>query len=211
MTPPGRSLLPSGEGDGVGLVPGDGLAPGLSAGEGLGDASGDGVGVTLGDGLGEPFFFPPLRVGEGELVGFGVTGASGVGDAVGEAVGFGVVVADGVGLALGVELALGVGLAPGVGELFGLGDGAGVEDFFFAELLELFRFFGGGVGSKMLLILSPNDCAWAAGCAKPNITAQAVAPTRNSLATRILTSRVPAGWPCSGECRHQSFRAESFR
>ena len=186
MTPPGRSLLPSGNGEAVGLVPGDGLAPGLSAGEGLGDASGDGVGVTLGDGLGEPFFFPPLRVGEGELVGVGVTDAAGVGDAVGEAVGFGVVVADGVGLALGAGLAFGVGLAPGVGELFGLGDGVGVDDFFFAELLELFRFFGGGVGSKMLLILSPNDCACASSCADPNTTAKTVAPTRNSLGSRVL-------------------------
>ena len=210
MTPPGRSLLPSGDGDGVGLVPGDGLAPGLSAGDGLGDASGDGVGVTLGDGLGEPFFFPPFRVGEGELVGVGVMDAAGVGVAVGEAVGFGVMVADGVGLALGVGLAFGVGLASGVGELFGLGDGVGVEDFFFEEL-ELFRFFGGGVGSKMLLILSPNDCACASGCANPKTTAKTVAPTRNSLGSRVLKWRVPAGSPCSGECRHRSFRAGSSR
>ena len=143
-------------------MPGDGLAAALSSGDGLGVPSGDGEAVGLGDGVGEPFFFlPDLGEGDGEFFGVGVTEASGV--AVGEAVAFGVLVA------------VGVALAFGVGELFGFGDG--VDDFFFAELLELFRFFfGAGVGSKMLLILSPNDCASiAGGDAKANARATTIA------------------------------------
>ena len=164
-------------------------------------ASGDGEAVGLGDGVGvgEPFFFlPDFGEGDGEGFGVGVTEASGV--AVGEAVGFGVLVA------------VGVGLAFGVGELFGFGDGVGVADFFLPELLELFRFFfGAGVGSKMLLILSPIDCASARGATKPNATPLATAVASNSLRMRALKLRVLAGSPYSGECRHRNSRAESSR
>ena len=112
--------------------------------------------MTLGEGLGALFFFPPFFVeGDGELFGVGVTEASG--SAVGEAVAFGELVGLGVGLVFGDAL----------GDASGFGDGVGVEAVFFFFVLELFRFFGAGVGSKMPLILSPNDCASATGVVKP--------------------------------------------
>ena len=182
----------------MGLVPGDGLASGLSVGEGVGVSSAAGVGVTLGDGLGEPFFFLlDLPDGDGELFGVGVTDASGVAVADGEAAGFGELVGFGAADDFGGALA----------EACGFGDGVGVLAVFFFEALELFRFFGAGVGSKMLLILSPSDCASARGAVKPQASAQ----TSNSVAKLLFKLRVPAGLPCSGECRHRSSRAGSSR
>ena len=158
-------------------MPGEGLASGLSVGDGVAVASGDGVGVTLGDGLGDPFFLPPFFVeGDGELFGVGVTEASGAG--VGEALACGELVGFGVALALGVAL----------GDESGFGEGVGVElVFFFVELLELLRFFGGGVGSKIPLILSPNDCASAAG--DPNKHASAVSAHKLRTPTRVILSQ----------------------
>ena len=142
-------MFASGEGDADGLEPGEALDSGLSAGEGSGVSSGDGLGVTLGLGVGDPFLLPLFAEGDGELLGVGVTEASGFGE--GEAVGFGELDGFGELVAVGVALAF--------GEALGFADGVGVgDDFFFVEL-ELFRFFGAGVGSKMSLILSPNDCA----------------------------------------------------
>ena len=192
MTPPGRSLLGEGEGEAVGLVPCVGDAVGLSAGEGLGLPSGEGVGVTLGEGVGDPFFLPPLREGEGEPLGVGVTEGSGV--CVGEAVGFG-------------EL-------PGFG--LGLRDGVGVAEVFFFVVLDffgaLFRFFGAGVGWKMLLILSPNDCASAAGgAANANATPHASVTRSNRCWIALFNVRVPAESICSAECRRRNFRAGSSR
>ncbi|MDQ3626293.1 MAG: hypothetical protein M3372_04100 [Verrucomicrobiota bacterium] len=59
------------------------------------------------------------------------------------------------------------------GELFAFGDGEGVGDAFFVVAVVLFRFFGGGVGLRTLLILSPNDCASAGGTPNVNATAHA--------------------------------------
>ena len=194
--------MPPGEGDGdaLGEVAGDGLPSGLSVADGLAVASAAGLGVTLGEGLGDDFFpfLPPFAVGEGELFGVGVTDASGV--AVGEAVGFGELLGRGEALGCGVAL----------GEAFAFGDGEGVA-FFFVVVVELFRFFGAGVGSKMLLILSPIDCASARGATKPTAVPYATAVTSNSVMTRALKSRVPAGSPYSGECRHRNSRAGSSR
>ena len=191
MTPPDRSFFPSGEGEAVGLSPGEGV----SVGDGLGVSSGDGV--TLGDGLGDAFFFLLLfDDGVGET--FGVGDSDGDGAGVGELVGFG------DGLDFGVAL----------GDAFGFGEGVGVAELFFfvfVELLELFRFFGAGVGSKMLLILSPNDCASARGAAKPNAAPVASAPMSNSLAMRVFNAPARAGSPCSAECRRRSSPAGSSR
>ncbi|HSH37811.1 MAG TPA: hypothetical protein VK993_03415 [Chthoniobacterales bacterium] len=111
--------------------------------------------MTLGEGLGDAFFLPPLRAGDGEFA--GVADAAGVG----EVVGFGELVGFGVALPLGV----------GDGEPFELGDGVGDLFFFVVAALVLFFFFGVGVGSKMLLILSPNDCACVGGATNPNASA----------------------------------------
>ena len=127
------------------------VAPGACDFFGLGDSSGvalgDGLGVALGSGVGEDFFFFPGE-GDGELFGLGV--------------GLGVSDSSGVGLGEGCFLAellffFGEGLADGSGVAFFFGDGAGVGDAFFCD--KAFRFFGGGVGSKTRLILSPNDCS----------------------------------------------------
>lgn len=194
MTPPGRSFFSPGEGEALGLWPGDGLTCGLGLGDALGVSSGSGEGVTLGEGLVEAFFFLLLfDDGEGE--------AFGVGDRAGDAAGVGEFAGFGEGLDFGVAL----------GEAFGRGEGVGVAELFFLDPLELFRFFGGGVGSKMPLILSPNDCASACGAVKPNATALASAPTSNSLATRSFNARVPAGSLCSAECPRRSSRAGSSR
>ena len=185
MTPPERSFFPSGEGDPVGLLPGEGLASGLAlgAGVGVGVSSGAGVGVTLGDGLGEPFFLLLFfGDGDGELFGVGLTEAAGAG--VGEAVGFGELVGFGVALAFGVA----------VGDALAFGEGVGVGELFFFFAPELFRFFGAGVGSKMLLILSPNDWALAAGAVKP--MRHASAPVSRNLAARPINGQAPAGSLC---------------
>ena len=120
---------------------------------------GEAVGVTLGDGLGEPFFLLLLRAGEGEGEFFGVGVTEGSGEDVGEAVGFGELVRFGDAVGVGELVRFGDGEVFGVtlGELFGRGDGVAL--FFFLVVRVLFRFFGEGVGSKMRLIFSPNDCA----------------------------------------------------
>jgi len=137
---------------------------------GEGDASGDGLGV------GEAFFFLP-DFGDGELFGFAVAEGSGV------AFGLGFGEAPNFGEALGLGDALGFGLGDGL-FAFGDGEGVGLEVFF-----TLFRFFGGGVGSKMRLIFVPNDssaaCSRGATLAKTSATASrpAVAslqPRRNA-------------------------------
>ena len=140
----------------MGLSSGEPLASGVDVGEGLGVSSGDGVGVGVGDGVGELFFFPLLPEREGEAFGVDVGEASPVGDGLGF----------GVGLVFAAGLVFGVAVGDGDGELFRFGDGDGVGELFFFAL-ELVRFFGlgVGVGSKMLLILSPNDCAAARGAA----------------------------------------------
>ena len=143
------------------MTPGDGLASGVAVGDALGVASGEGLGVMLGDGVGDPFFLPRFGEGDGELFGVGVTEASG----------------EAVGVGFGEALGVGVPVGAGLGELFFFGEGEGVGELFFFVLVELLRFFGGGVGSKMLLILSPNDCcagAWGATLAKRNAAARRI-------------------------------------
>jgi len=169
-TPAGRLFFSLGEGEGVGEVSGLGLVAGDGLGEG--ELSGEGLGV------GEVFFFfPDFGEGEGELLAFGLADGSGVtfGLGVGDALGFGEALAFGDGLAFGEALGLGLGEP-----IFALGEGEGVGLFFAA--LEVFRFFGTGVGSKMRLIFVPNDSsACNCGIRPPSARPSASRPTVPSL------------------------------
>ncbi len=167
----GERVAPGGC-DFFGLALGDGLSSG--EGDSSGAALGDGLGDSSGSGVGEAFFFFSGE-GAGELFDFGV--------------GLGVSLSSGVGLGDGLfffELLFffGEALGEGSGDAFffgeGLGDGVGL-DFFFDGVGDVFLlvedmrfFFGGGVGSKMRLILSPNDCSprsgGAAATSAPSIT-----------------------------------------
>jgi hypothetical protein len=189
---------------------------------GLADSDGDGDALALGDavGLGELFFFFLLAELDGALFGEGVA--------------VGVEVSDGAGVALGVVEALlellrldvgdssgagedffldagvALGESSGVGEVFGLTDGLGDGVDFF--VVALFRFFGGGVGSKMPLSLSPKLCSASIrgnDPARPN--AHASPMTARSVRLRNLTSRVPAESLCSSECPRRNSRAGSSR
>ncbi len=137
----------------VGLSSGDGVAAGS------GDSEADGDALGLGSGVGELFFVFPFGEAdaEGDLSGFGVTdGSSSAFELDFELSFFGVALGSGDGLRFGV----GEGDADAFG--FAVGDGVGEGlDFF---VVELFRFLGGGVGSKICLILSPKlSSALAAG------------------------------------------------
>ena len=170
-----------------------GLGLGVSS-SGLGEALGDGLGVSLGVGVGEAFFLRlPFGDGEGELVGVGVSDASGVGLGVEVGVFFAELpfffLGDGLGVGSGVDFFFGEaeGDAPGDGD--GLGDGVG--DAFF--LLDAFRFFGGGVGSKIRFIFVPRSC-WAKLERTPPPMSNAHAISRGSarLFARAINEPVPA-------------------
>lgn len=148
---------------------------------GLADSSGAADALVPGSGVGELLFFFFFGEPDGELCAVGVSDASGFG------------VTDGADFDELLLLCAGVGDSSGGGELFRFGDGVGVGDFSgfgvaegdadalglgdadgvgeLADFLpvELLRFFGGGVGSKIFLILSPNEssAARAAGMLKP--------------------------------------------
>jgi hypothetical protein len=131
----------------AGVSFGDGLT------EGLGEADAEALG--LGPGVGEPFFFLLFGEPDGEAFGLGLGVSEGMelavgeGDAFDELLRFGDAVGFGVCSGSGVLFAFGEAL----GEAFGLGEGVGeAVDFFEVELL---RFFGAGVGSKIFFILSP--------------------------------------------------------
>jgi hypothetical protein len=137
----------------------------------------------------------------------------GEGDAVGVGVTDGVAVAFGESEALGEALTFGDGLdfgvAEGVAPALGEGDGVGAAFFF---VVELFRFFGGGVGSKICFILSPIDCA-SDDCgartahAKTAMNDSATATFRRA----FFNEKAPSGSLCSAECRRRSFPAGSSR
>ena len=171
------------------------MGPGLDDADASGDALADGDG----DGVGDVFFF---RRGDEE----GEADGEGDGETVGEL----------FGLALGEAVAFGVGdaagLADGLGEAPGFGEGVGVGDVFFFVLLELFRFFGGGVGWKIRLISWPNDCAPASRNSSGGAPSTAQTATTIPIArARRIIAPVPSGLPCSAEYRLRGFRAGSFR
>lgn len=163
----GAIVAPGAFGFLIGVASRVGLSSADAVGLGLGDSDAEGDAVGLGSGVGEPFFFFDLGEAEGELFGAGVSEGVAVGDGLvldellrfGEAVGVG----DSSGF---FAEALGFGEADGDVDGLGFGDGVGELLDFFA--VKLFRFFGGGVGSKIFLILSPNEssAACAAGAAK---------------------------------------------
>jgi hypothetical protein len=156
----------------VGLSSGDALASGEGEGEGETLSFGDAVGVGVG--VGELFFFLPFAEGEGD----------GVAESSGEAVGLGDGLADGE--------AVGFGVADDF-DLVGDGLGVGV-DFW---LLELFRFFGVGVGGgfKIFFILSPRLGSARASGMDVNASAHTTRTTAAAGRTNF-TGRVPAGSLC---------------
>src|SRR4029077_9706410 len=105
-----------------------------------------------------------------------------------------------------------LGEGSGVDFFFGDGDGEslgeGVGDGFF--LVDAFRFFGGGVGSKICLIFVPRSC-WptARRTAPPVSSAHAIRIGSARLFAREINERVPAAPPCSIESRRRSFPAGS--
>jgi hypothetical protein len=147
----------------------------FSSGEALG--LGDGVSVGLGDSSGE-------GVGDGELFFFFETLGDGKGD--GERFGFGVASSSASCFGDGEGDAFFVGEADGegVGDAFFLGDGDGdgvallVDGFFF--------FFGGGVGSKICLILSPNDGSLRTSGTTASVAQMTATPTDNA---RVIPSQ----------------------
>jgi hypothetical protein len=162
----------------LGVSPSAGVAVGL--GEGVSDSTGvavgdgevlrffflgEGLGDESGDGLGEAFFF----AGEGETLGSDSS--------------------DGVGLEVAfffVFDARGEGDFSGVADGFGVGNFSASSFFFGAgELLRCFRGVGVGVGSKIFLILLPNDCS---ACAR-SATARSMASERMMPAI-LLTLRM---------------------
>jgi hypothetical protein len=196
----------------VGLSSADGVAVTL------GDAEGDALG--LGSGLGEPFFF--FRAGELEGDDFGVALGDGSTLALGLAVPLGVGVgldfdelfrfgdALGFGDSAGLADGVAVGAAEGDGDAFGFGDAVGDVLAFF--VVELFRFFGAGVGSKIFLILSPRpSSARPCGAEPASATAQVDTTSSRRQPVRSITSRVPAGSLCSSECPRRNSRAGSSR
>jgi len=101
--------------------------------------------------LGAPFF---SVAGRGEREGLGVSVGLGTGLSSGVAVGV-------VDALLRFDFVFGVGLGDGVGEIFfrfGVAVGEGVGDVFLAERFRCLRVGAGvGVGSKIFLIVVPND------------------------------------------------------
>jgi hypothetical protein len=163
------------------------LGSGLASGDGLGVASGVGLSLGVGLGIGERFFFFLLDLDDGDADGVAVTDDCGVGVALA----FGVAELFGDGLALGD--ALGFGVAEGVTLAVGEGDVFGAAFF----LVELFRFFGAGVGSKICLILSPNDCAPEAGGATSAPRSTAMHETATAMFRPIRFNEIaPSGSPC---------------
>ncbi|MFN2475111.1 MAG: hypothetical protein ABR526_02065 [Chthoniobacterales bacterium] len=143
---------------GFGFLIGVASRAGVSLGDALADTSGDGEddALGLGSGVGDPFFFLPFAEGEGELFGLALGVSEGVGLAVGEGDAFDELLRFCEALAFGVSSGSGVlfGFGEAPGETFGLADGVGeAVDFFDVELL---RFFGGGVGSRIFFNLSPS-------------------------------------------------------
>jgi len=195
-------------GEGVGVTLGVSSASGVAVGPGEG--SGDSAGVGVGDEDLRFFFGEAL----GEESGVGVEDDFlfflGEADALGS--GFSV----GVGLAavffffeeaeaLAPGFSTGVGLPEaffffeekGDGDFSGVGDGFGVGDFsassfFFGavELLRCLRGVGVGVGSKILLILLPNDSSAGARAAKLVRIARAATPRANARRLRVIPSAV---------------------
>ena len=195
---------------------GAGVGLGLGLSSGLGEALGEGLGVTLGSGVGEAFFLClPLGEGDGELVGFGL----GVSDASGVGLGVGLFFAkvlfffgEALGEGSGVAFSFGEGLAEGSGVGFFFGDalGDGVGEAFF--LWEAFRFFGGGVGSKMRLIFVPKSCCpWANCTIPPAISAATIRIGSARTFAREINAPAPAAPLCSSESRRRSFPVESSR
>ncbi len=127
---------------------------GLSSGEGVGDSASDGDALGLGSGVGELFFFFPFgdADAEAELSLLGVGDGSSSDSELDFDVAF---FTDALGSGEGLRFGVAEGEADGFGLAVGdwVGEGVGFFD------VELFRLFGEGVGvgSKMLLILSPND------------------------------------------------------
>ena len=132
------------------------------------------------------------------------------------------------GLSLGEASGVGLTVALGEAFAFGLGDGVGVGDgfFFFAGLGDGDVFFflvdvvvlrclcgvGVGVGSKIFLILSPNDSSaarFSVGATQSN--ASKIDNRAMDRMNRFRRRRFPAGLLCSAGCRHQNSRAENFR
>lgn len=87
--------------------------------------------------------------------------------------GFGV--SDGSGVGLAVEFFLEAMLfffGEGSGVPFSFGDGEGVGVVFFL-VVEVLRFFGGGVGSKNCFSFVPNDCSAPTGGGRLHTTSTA--------------------------------------
>jgi hypothetical protein len=203
LTPPERSFFGLADASAVGVAEESGEGDAVGEAEAVGDSSGDGVGLAdgKGDGVGLGERFPFFR-GEAEGDGDAVADAEGVGE--GDAERFG----DGL-RELG---AFGVGDALGLGEgvALGFGDGEGVV--FLRVLLELLRFFGGGVGLKIRFISWPNDCACTSRNSSGGAPSNAQSPTANATARAPrVTSRVPSGSLCSGGFQLRSSRAGSSR
>ncbi len=134
-----------------------GLSSGEGVGAGSGDSEADGDALGLGSGVGELFFFFPFGVADatGEVSGFGVTSGSSSAFELDFELSF-------FGVALGsCDGRPRFGVAEGDGDAFGFAVGVGVGEGLDFFVVEIFRFFGVGVGvgSKIFLILSPNDSA----------------------------------------------------
>ena len=176
----------------------------MGTGLGLSSGVGEGLGLSPGSGVGEAFFLRlPFGDGDGELVGDGVSEASGVG------LGVGLFFAE-----LPFFFGEGLGDGSGVDFFFGEAEGEAVgegvaEDFF---LLDVFRFFGGGVGSKIRLIFVPRSCCAGVQRTPPPITsAQAIRRGSARLFVRAINERVPGGLLCSNESRRRDSPAENSR
>ena len=114
--------------------------------------------------------FLPLGEGEGDGDFFAFGEADGSGVSLGVGLDFDEERFFGEALAVGDGLGVSAGEGEGCGLIFGLGEGIGV-DFFLVE--EVFRFFGGGVGSKIFLRDLPNDSsALSSGAASANTKAR---------------------------------------
>lgn len=186
---------------------GEGVGLGLSLGVGDGVASGvsPGVGVAVDSGDGDAIAFLRFGEGEGEFFDFGVAVGSGV------RLGFGLDLGDALDFGEGLDDGEGLGLAvgEGFGLALGLGDGVGVGFFL---VVEAFRFFGGGVGSKIRLIFVPSDSsALSSGARAPNATPRPSKRQPAVFQAARLNAPVPLGSPCSAGSRHRNSPAESSR